>query len=221
MARIKILTRKELCALMSIDPATMRKYISKARGHLVECGKYEINVYNTKNQQWIVDYCDRKDIDYKPIFAKSDKKITKAKPTVQKLIVDSELNQKQVKVISESTNARSLLNTKALEKKIELDNINIESKKIELEKKKGKVLPTDFVIEILGNYINTNITGIKTNVHTIIDSIVDELGGDYEAKLKYKKESDLMITNTFKKNHESITKDSIKKAGEYALSTKW
>ena len=200
---------------MDIKSATMRKYIS--RGLLVESSQGEINVYNTKNQNWIVDYCDKKEIDFKPIFEKSEKRqIPKQKPSVQKLIVDSELKRKEIRSISEETTERSLLNTKELQKKVELKTIETQLKSLELEKKKAKVMPTDFVIQMLNTYIKTNITGIKTDGSKIIDLIVDELEGDYETKLKFKKKFDKMVNETFKNNHDNIAKIVIEKAKDYS-----
>lgn len=224
MARIKILTRKEFCELTGIKPATLRKYLSKDRRLLVESAPGEINVFNTKNQNWIVDYCDKNGIDYTPIFAKSEKKdIPQPKKSVQSILVDSKLKEssdidKEVKI---ELTERSQLNKDKLKRELYIKDIEAQLKKLDLEKKKAKIVPTDFIIEVFSTYIKTNITGINNEVNKLFDELIDKFDGDYELKLAYKKRTNSLINEIFKNNHEIISKDIIARAKEYALNRNW
>ena len=66
MAKVKLIPRSKFCELLELKPSVLRTYIS--RGTLKESQQGFLNVYNPTNQQWIIDYCDKRNMDYKPVF---------------------------------------------------------------------------------------------------------------------------------------------------------
>jgi hypothetical protein len=220
MAKIKVISRKELIAFTKINPTTLRSHIY--RGIIKETKeKGFINVYNATNQDWIVDHCSKKGIDIRPIFNQNGVSVPRKEQSEQAKKVSETLKKEQEIQLPIVSTEHTRLRDSKLREEIQSKEIETQLKKLELEKKKAKVLPTDFVVEVLSSYIKTNIAGIKTDGHKTIDSIVDELGGDHSTKLKFKKQFDIMVSDTFKNNHESITKEAKKKAKKYAADRNW
>jgi len=103
-------------------------------------------------------------------------------------------------------------------KRIEADT---ELKKIELLKKKAKVLPLDFIIEWSGRNIR-GIFGETVNFgNSIIEQICNELDADIETKLRFKKKFKHGFNEILKLGIKKQEPEAIKHAEDYALLNKW
>lgn len=220
MAKIKVVSRKELTELINLKPATLRQWIS--RGEIVESQEGFINVHNIKNKDRIVNYCNKNNISLKDVFDKTDKHlIPKPKQSKQSKLVDEAINKTEPEPSTILQSQYTILRDGKLKSETEVKNIEVQLKELELSKKKAKVIPTDFSIEMFTMYIKGNINGFINNGFSIIDNLVDELEGSYETKLKYKKSLKTLFNETLKINHESISESIIERAREYALERNW
>jgi hypothetical protein len=224
MAKIKVISRKELSELLDMKAATLRSHIH--RKQIKESKEGFINVFNQSNQDWIVDYCSKKGVDIKPIFSTNGKPaFPKKKPTPQQLKIvetlESEIGEKNNGISELRQTAYSILRDDKIKKETEVKVLEAELKQLELNKKKAKVVPIDFTIEMFNMYMKGNINGIINNGNSLIENLIDELEGSYSVKLKYKKAFKSMISEVINNNHGSISDEIINKAKDYAISTKW
>jgi hypothetical protein len=218
MAKINLISRKELTDLLKINPSTLRQWIK--RGKMKESQEGFLNIYNLTNQDWIIEYSSKNNIDIKTIYNESKNSVPKPKLEKKKKELEEKLNEPD-KLPEQSQSEYSKLRDNKLKIESDARSLDIELRQLEISKKKAKVIPVEFVIEMFNIYINTNIQGIITNGNKIIDQVVDEFAGNYQTKLKFKKEFRQLINETITKNHETISKDIIKKAKEYSLQRNW
>lgn len=186
-----LLTRKQFAALIKKQPNYVGMYISRKK--IIEVDK-RIDTDHPTNRAFIAKHSGV--IEEKQTTESSDNKS------------DGKINQGNIDYIVQQHN-------------LQLKATKLASDKFELDKKKGKVVPTDFMIEIMPFYVKSNINGIIKSGDDLIDELIDELEGDYELKLKYKKQFRSMVNETFKNNHESNTLEIIKKAKDYAINRNW
>lgn len=210
---------------MKLKPALLRAYIS--RGKLKESQKGFINVYNPINQEWIVDYCHKNGIDYVPIFDQSKTtSLPNRKPKEVVIPYDIEEKVQEAEKEEQSEDLEKVIsNTKLKETKLkkEIKKLEVETrlKYLELEKKKARVIPTDFSIEMTQRYLLGTVGGVVNGGNILIEQICDELGATTEQKLNYKKQLKNIINDTIKSKHEPASKEIIEYAKEYALMIKW
>jgi hypothetical protein len=217
MAKINLISRKELTDLLNINPATLRQWIK--RGKIKESQEGYLNIYNLTNQDWIVEYCGKNGIDIKTIYNESKSSVPKPKLEKKTKELKGKLNSETKTELSQSEYSK--LRDGKLEIETGARKLDIELKQLELSKKKAKVIPVEFGMEIFNMYLRGNINGVINSGNNIIDQIVDEYSGSYETKLKFKKMFKELVNQTIKSNHEIMVKEAAKKAKEYAIQRNW
>lgn len=217
MPKIKVITRKEFSYLLNVKAVTLRSLITRKK--IKESKPGFINVFNLTNQDWIVDHCNKNSIDIKPIFEDNGKPlIPKPKQSKQAKEVKKILKEK-----SEPLPKAESDYTKLRDEKLRNENnkVLIESKirELELQKKQAKIIPIDFATELFSIYFKGNVSGLTNMMDGLIEKLVDELGGNYQTKLAYKKEIKAGINNVINGNHEKLNGEIAEKAKEYSLNT--
>ena len=190
-----LLTRKQVAELINKTPGYVGMYIK--RGKLIEENK-RIDTDNSANKHFISKYIT------KELSKNTAEEVEKNEDQDGK----GKINQGNIDYIVRQHD-------------LKLKITKLEREELEIKKKKAKVVPVDFIIEMFSGYIKTNIVGINSEVDKMISELIDEFGGDYETKLKYKKRLRELINSIFKNNHESISKDIIEKAKDYAINARW
>ena len=232
----KIISREELSKLIGMGDSSLRKYIS--RGKIIEVEKGLIDINNEINKECIINYASKKGIDYKSIYStrsdlttpktdeiiiveplKKKNKISKEKQ--KRDIIDSESN------IPESDNPELEdmdyyeLREEKLLKEVQKLEVETRLKNLELDKKKSKIIPIEFSIEMTQRYLVGTCGGIVNSGNSLIEDICDELNADLEQKLKYKKQLKALVSDTIKSKHEPVSNEIINYAKEYSLLLKW
>jgi hypothetical protein len=171
MAKINLISRKELTNLLKINPSTLRQWIK--RGKMKESHDGFLNIYNLTNQDWIIEYSSKNNIDIKTIYNESKTSVPKPKLEKKTKELESKLNEPD-KLQEQSQSEYSKLRDNKLKIESDARSLDIELRQLEISKKKAKVIPVEFVIEMFNMYINTNIQGINANGNKIIDQLVDQ-----------------------------------------------
>ncbi|MDX5586095.1 MAG: hypothetical protein QNK20_14470 [Aureibaculum sp.] len=205
----RIITRDELCEATGMPIGSLRKVIS--RKNIIEVKKDCIDLDNEINKIYILTYSANKGIDIEPILygngeVKSDEKPEIKKPDAKKSKTKlSHVELQQLKT----------------EKEVEKLEVETRLKNLELEKKKAKVLPLDFVID----WSALNIRGIFGETvnfgNSIIEQICNELDADIEIKLKFKKQFKQGFNEILKAGIKNQKPEAVAQAKEYSLLTKW
>lgn len=191
------LTRKEFAAITGQTQKTIGTYVK--RGVLIEENK-RIDTELAKNKQFIIE--------------RNSKTLDAQIPKVE---------IKENKEEEEENNGIVPSNVDFVKKQYEIQKLQVEVdiKNLELQKKKEKVLPLDFVIDWSGRNIRGAFGETVNFANSMIEDICNDLDAEIETKLKYKKK--------FKQGFNEILSDGIKKqlpealrfAKDYALISKW
>ncbi len=230
MPKIKNISRDELRLLLKISSGSLRSYISRHK--LKESSKGFLNVYNPINQDWIINYCDKKGIDYKPIFLQKDKsslpnrksidpEITLPDDVFDKHEEKSPNDSKYTGEEDEDYESYTKLRDAKLKKEVEKLEVETRLKNLELDKKKAKIIPVEFATEMTQRYLIGTCGGIVNAGNSLIESICDELDADVEIKLRYKKKLKLLVNDTINSKHKPVSNEIINYAKEYSLLLKW
>lgn len=231
MAKVKVISRSDLCKLLEIKPASLRTYISREK--LIESQTGFLNVYNPTNQEWIINHCDKKAINYKPIFLqKENSSLPNRKSSTSELQLPDDIltNNKKDPIplsdfegfeLPENQNSYTKLRDNKLKKEVEKIIVETRLKNLEFDKKKARIIPIEFAIEMTQRYLIGTCGAIVNGGNTLIESICDELDADIEIKLKYKKKLKEVINETIKAKHEPVSNEIINYAKEYSLLLKW
>jgi len=208
----RLITREKLCEAIKISDSSLRKYIS--RGVIVEESKGMIDLDDESNKICIIKYATKKGINGEQLLYSN---IPEPESESEEHVYEEE------KVRGKGKKKLTHLELQTLKLNKEVDKLEVETrlKNLELEKKKAKVLPLDFVID----WSALNIRGVFGEtvnfVNSIIEQMCNEMDADVTLKLKFKKQ--------FKQGFNDILKDGIKnqkpeaiaQAKEYSLTTKW
>lgn len=201
----RIITREKLCETIKMSDSSLRKFIS--RKVIIEEKKGFIDLDNESNKIYIIKYAAKKGIDCETIFYKN----------VPEQKEEIETGKEQPKNLTTYSRNQS----KKLQNEIQKIQIDTRLKYLELEKKKAKVLPLDFVIEWSG----LNIKGIFSETENfgdiIIDKICNELDADVHVKLKYRKIFREGFREVLKNGIKNQKSEALEQAHEFSLRTKW
>lgn len=104
---------------------------------------------------------------------------------------------------------------------LKLKTVKVKAENLELDKKKAKVMPIEFVKEMLQRYVNGTFGDVINEGNKLIDDICNETGAEIEVKLKYKKDLNNLVTEILKSKHKIIKEEVVEYAKEFALKTKW
>lgn len=162
------------------------------RGHLIEENK-RIDTDNIKNKAFLSKYLT------KEIEKSENKEDQRSENKINQGNIDYVVRQHDLKL-------------KAVRLKLET---------LDLEKKKGKVIPSEFVQEMMQRYVNGTFGDVINEGNKLIDELCNELESDIEIKLKYKKQLNVLVTEILKTKHKFIKDEIVEYAKEFALKTKW
>lgn len=228
--KVKVIPRSELRLLLQMTSGSLRSYISRHK--LFESQKGFLNVYNPRNQEWIIDYCDKKGIDYKPIFLQIKKDSLPNRKTIDSEIsLPDDIISNEIKKPDYDSDTEDNLNkdldsyTKLRDNKLkkEVEKLEVETrlKNLELDKKRAKIIPVEFATEMTQRYLIGTCGGIVNAGNSLIESICEELNADIEKKLEYKKKLKLLVNDTIKSKHKPVSDEIVNYAKEYSLLLKW
>lgn len=207
----EIVTRDELSKLIHIGIDSLRKYIS--RDTIIEISKDRIDLNDEHNKNCIISYCKKKGIDAEVLIYQNI--TTEESPKKEAPKQDKKRNS------TKSKKSYSELVDEKLEKEIIVKDVDAKLKNLEFDKKKAKVMPTEFVIEIIQRYLNGTCGAIVNSGNTMIDDICKEFKIENKDKLKLKKRLKAIVSDTVKSKHQPVTDEVIEYAKEYALMIKW
>lgn len=212
-----IVTREELSNLIHIGIDSLRKYIS--RGVIIEIEKNKIDLNNPFNKNYILKYCIKKGIDAEVLIYKK----IEEEPEIINDQDKSENKTRKEKTTKKTNSKKSYaqLQEEKLEKEILVKEVDAKLKNLELDKKKAKVIPTEFSIEITQRYLNGTCGAIINSGNIMIDDICKKFKIDNKDKLEYKKRLKAIVTDTIKSKHKPIMDENIAYAKEYALMIRW
>lgn len=208
-----LLTRKQVAALIGQKPQYIGTNISREK--LIEV-KGKIDVDDPINKQWIADYMSK---SVNKRAANPQKKQTtgrKRKTSKENNPVDFDIDFAEGDLVVPKT-------VDGLKKYKEIKKIETETrlKNLELEKKKGQVLPLDFVIDWSGRNLR-GIFGEAVNFgFSMIEQICFDLDADTETQLKFKKKFKQGLGEVIAKGIKDQEPEALEFAKEYSLGTKW
>jgi hypothetical protein len=208
----EIVTREELSKLIHISIDSLRKFIS--RGVIVEISKDVIDLNDQYNKNYIISYCKKKGIDAEVLIYQNIVAEESPKKEVPKQENKKDVSTKSKKSYSELVDEK-------LEKEIIVKEVDAKLKNLEFDKKKAKVMPTEFVIEIIQRYLNGTCGAIVNSGNAMIDDICKEFKIENKDRLKLKKRLKAIVSDTVKSKHQPVTDEVIEYAKEYALMIKW
>lgn len=206
-------TRKQIAELINKDAAYVGMYVH--RGKLIEENK-KIDISIPVNRAFIAKFTAKEVNKY---YNQESEKIELSEKKTDKFKTNED-NEEKEDSKKQNINAS---NVDYVKKQFEIKKLTVETrlKNLELEKKKAKVLPLDFVIE----WSALNIRGIFGETvnfgNSIIEQICNELEADIKLKLKFKKQfkdgfNEILIAGIKNQKPEAISQ-----AKEYSLLTKW
>jgi len=210
MANLK--TRKEVAAIVNRPQTFIGTYVS--RGKLLEKNG-KIDIEHPVNAQWIASFM------VKPLGSKPEPK-PKTKPTkktktskkAREIDLDVLIGENDIVVPNTLDGLKKLKEVKKLE-------IETRLKELEEEKKKGQLLPLNFVIDWSGRNLR-GIFGEAVNFgFSMIDQICLDLDADTETQLKFKKKFKQGLSEVIVKGIKDQEPEAFEFAKEYALGTKW
>jgi hypothetical protein len=186
------------------------------RGKLIEKNG-KIDIENPVNAQWVSDFM------VKPLGSKPEPKPKKEKPakTPKKNGKQKEIPEFSIALAEEDIIIPNTID--GLKKFKEVKKLETENKlrEIELEKKKGRILPLDFVIDWSGRNLR-GIFGEAVNFSfTMIEQICFELDADTETQLKFKKKFKQGLSEVIAKGIKDQEPEALEFAKEYSLNSKW
>jgi hypothetical protein len=209
--KTKKISRKELRKLLGdMASGTFRMHIS--RGTLTEeDGK--IDVLLAHNKEWIIEYCDKNIIDWNPIFETlgNNSKLKSANKVGKKNPPKPKANTTRNDYLPD----RAIISKQKLEEETAIKRIKKEFDEIKLLDAKNKLLPVDMVVELFKIYIPGLTKDFIINGDKIIDSLIDEMGGDYETKLKYKKKLYETTNKTHENSHNRLSLEITKECKKF------
>jgi len=215
----RLIKRTKLAELIDINDSTLRKAIS--RGQLIASDtKGFIDVRHEGNEAYIVSNCSKRGINIEKLLYSHIKKSndnTEQKPKELNDNLEYEvLEESNYKVFSQSD-----LNKIKIRKEIDKIDIDTKLKTLDHARKKAKVLPLDFVTE----WSSRNIRGIFGKSINLGDSMINqlcnELGGDIETKLRFKKMFKTGLSEIIDNGVKAQKPEAIQYAKEYAIASKW
>lgn len=209
----RLISRADLCSTIKISDSSLRKYISRRK--IIETRKGYIDLDDEDNKVCIITYAAKKGVD-------AEAALYQEKPLPEsKIEIKLEDSEEKSHLKGKKTRTYSKLQTMKIEKEVEKLGVETNLKNLELEKKKAKVLPLDFVIE----WSALNIRGIFGETvnfgNSIIESICNDMDADTKTKLEYKKKFKQGFNEILKEGIKNQKPEAIAQAKEYALMTKW
>jgi predicted transcriptional regulator len=193
-----LLTRKEIAALIGKTPNYVGMYVE--RKHLIEENK-RIDTDHPKNRAFIAKFTTR-------AFESTTNKEEEEKHTEEDQGLKGKVNVGNIDYFKKQHEI----------KKMQLD---IQLKKVELLKKKAKVLPLEFVIEWSGRNVRGAFGETINFGNSMIEQICNEIGAGNDIKLKYKKKFKQGFTELIKNGIKKQEPEAISYAEEYSYINKW
>jgi hypothetical protein len=214
----KLISRKDLCDKIGMNPASLRKYLSRGTMFETENG---IDLENEFNKECLIKYASKKGIDIIKILYTSDPKSKPKQKKPPKSKSDKDISKEIKSKNPESTLRYSKLRDGKLEQESELKRLQAENLNLEIQRKRAKILPSEFAIEMLQRYLDGTCGAIVNSANILIEDMCNEFDADTATKLKYKRVLKAIVNDTIKSQHKPVSDEIIKLAKEFALQTKW
>ena len=164
-----LITQKDLSLAIGVKLSTLRKHIQRKK--LARSGKY-IDTDYPLNNEYIMTQTNGKGLD----LTKIEKKESTHIKEIGKINPDISTNSVDVKSVkTKEYDSFELRKRKADAEKAERDN---ELKKIEIQKKMGKLMPIELVEKILTVNIQSIFRAFETEADNIASVYCEILGGD-------------------------------------------
>lgn len=208
-------TRKQIAALIKRPPTFVGTYVRRGK---IEEKNGKIDIDNPVNAQWVADFM------VKPVSVKTAYTPTpKTKTAIRKKKTPAEDSPIDFEVLMQEDEIAVPKTIDGLKKLKEIKKIETETrlKNLELEKKKGQVLPLDFVIDWSGRNLR-GIFGEAINFgFSMIEQLCFDLDADTETQLRFKKKFKQGLGEVIDKGIKDQMPEALQFAKEYALGTKW
>lgn len=213
----KLIGRKDLCDKIGMQESSLRTYIT--RGKIRESQHGYVDLDDEFNKAYLLKWAGKKGMDISYLFEIDIKPKEEIKIPEKKTPKDPPKKSTSRKIVNDNQYDQAVKNKTIYE--AEVKKTQAEINRIELEKKKGKVIPSEFVQEMMQRYVNGTFGDVINSGNKLIDELCNEIEASIEIKLKYKKQLNEVVTDILKTKHKFIKDEIVEIAKEFALRTKW